>query len=587
MRVALLLTVTAAFGCRPRADSAALKHDLGRARNDVSAHQWITIDTETYLATVGGDDLNAAGLPPTALPKPEDPARARVQFWLDQIDAVARAIDPEGLANAPKPIAALMPVAERNAHSGYSDVCVALKARFDGAEGSDTAPAVVFDRGLGQFRGPILDRTPPCITATLGAAEQKALLDWTFKPFPACTYTLAGNEVQFAAGCRALFSAEYDWLKETQAVESLNVVQSVSWIVFYSGLMRALTEEQFVGIAAHELAHYYMSHANAPRADYGQLYWLGATNPDAKPKNDPAAAKLGAAVLKAMNATNGMPRLVKVPGQRYHSALYSYTQTLAKTLAATQCGSASAAACTKPCGVFATWFWEPARRQRLAGFPEKPLKPEAVADYEAYEANAFACLESVAIGDGAGKIKLQALKSSMNATSPRVTAALTVEPLANLALVWEALNPQFAAALDQPMAERDALVAEATAKHLSQFTYEQEADELSAEWLTRMGFAPTVAADAQLAIFAGDPGYAACVALRANGWRDADGKPVYVDIGDLRHEHHGGCFRTFNVEREIEAHKLVVAPGMAPPKPPGPTWKALQAKLAKWEESFQ
>ncbi len=587
MRVALLLIAATAFGCRPRGDVAALKHDLGRAHNDVSPHQWITIDTEAYLATVGGDDLNAAGLPLTALAKPEDPARARVQFWLDQIDKVARAIDPEGLANAPKPIAALMPVAERNAHSGYSDVCLSLKARFDGAEGIETAPAVVFDRGLGQFRGPIIERSPPCITATLGADEQKALLDWTFKPYPACTYTLDGNEVQFGAACRAFFSEEYDWLKATQAIESLNVVQSVSWIVFYSGLMRALTEEQFVGIAAHELAHYYMSHANAPRSGYGQFYWLGATNPDAKPKNDPEAATLGAAVLKAMNATNGMPRLVKVPGQRYHTALYSYTQTLAKTLAATQCGSAAATACTKPCGVFSSWFWEPARRQRLAGFPEKPLKPEAVLDYEAYEAKVDSCLESVAIGDGAGKLKLQTLRSSMNATSPRVTAALKIEPVANLKLLWEALNPQFAAALDAPMAERDALAFEATAKHLSQFTYEQEADELSAEWLTRMGLAPTFAVEAQLAIFAESPGYAACVALRANGWRDPEGKPVYVDIGDLRHEHHGGCFRAFNVEREIEAHHLAVAPGMARPMPPGPKWQVLQEKLAKWEESFQ
>jgi hypothetical protein len=132
--------------------------------------------------------------------------------------------------------------------------------------------------------------------------------------------------------------------------------------------------------------------------------------------------------------------------------------------------------------------------------------------------------------------------------------------------------------------EENALMKE---RNLGFYTIEQEADELALELLANIGLPPNVAVEIDLeflkmAAESGQPappgeiGWAECVMLRDQGFRDADGKIVSVPVGDPNNAHHNSCFRVFNMLREIQAHRYQLGP-RAPIA--GPQWSALVTQL--------
>lgn len=565
-RIATVVVLVGA--CRPLHDGGSdIKHDLGRVANDSSAFQWLALDEAVARGTIVGDDLAAAGLTPDQLPDATDPLRQRVQFWIDQIDAVVRSRDTASLAGAGKPHGVLIPSSEPNAHSGYSDVCLAFSATFAGppsgeTQGDGTNAVVVFDRAAGTFRGPVVDRDPPCAPASLPVAEQAELLKWTFAPHPACTFTIEGTEVRFAEACRALIVPDDPWYTGMKKATRLAVVQSVNWTVFFTGLLRETKEEEFVAILAHEMGHYYMSHANTPRALYNQFYRLDASNPEGKPKDDPAARVLGDALLAALDATRGLTRYPPHANQNLHSALFDLTKSLRKEM------------------------------EKLAPAPCQPLSAAVAAnDYPKYEDLIAACTGAIKTGSGVGQFPVPKLKSTLSAFSPRILAKLGLgEDLAGIDTIkalYDTMNAKLPVILDQPLNTLDDLTAKAAAFPLGLYTFEQEADELSLEWLMDLGVKPDVALDAQFKLMKDDPGAAACATLRKNKWKDAQGNPVFVTVGDLHDDHHNGCYRAFNLAREITVHKLKPKAGVTFPVAPGGTWKSFQKKLADWEATFQ
>lgn len=121
-------------------------------------------------------------------------------------------------------------------------------------------------------------------------------------------------------------------------------------------------------------------------------------------------------------------------------------------------------------------------------------------------------------------------------------------------------------------------------KNLGFYTHEQEADELALELMSKVGVPPGVAIDKVLNMLKNasesDPNavkWADCAMLREHGWRDADGTPVSVPVGDPSRAHHNLCFRAFNMSREIAAHRYAVAER---PAPPGEAWSRLLTQLA-------
>lgn len=134
--------------------------------------------------------------------------------------------------------------------------------------------------------------------------------------------------------------------------------------------------------------------------------------------------------------------------------------------------------------------------------------------------------------------------------------------------------------------EENKLMAE---QRLGFYTTEQEADEISLEILARMGMPPTLGPDSQALLHkivddlsagrgdSGDIKWEKCAALRERGFKDDAGQVVSVPVGNLSDPHHSFCFRVFNMQRELEAHKYQLATER--PRPPGEPWSKLLQRM--------
>jgi hypothetical protein len=124
-------------------------------------------------------------------------------------------------------------------------------------------------------------------------------------------------------------------------------------------------------------------------------------------------------------------------------------------------------------------------------------------------------------------------------------------------------------------------------RNLGFYSTEQEADEIGLEILANIGVPPNVAIDMMLEALkmstdngwnaADEIAWAECVALRDQGFRDADGKLVSVPVGDPNNAHHNSCFRVFNMLREIQAHRYQL--GTRQPVV-GPEWSTLVTQMS-------
>jgi hypothetical protein len=125
--------------------------------------------------------------------------------------------------------------------------------------------------------------------------------------------------------------------------------------------------------------------------------------------------------------------------------------------------------------------------------------------------------------------------------------------------------------------------------NLGQYTTEQEADDLAAEWVTEHGIQPSSVIDMLRTFIKGqktamgglDLGEQDCDALYKNRWRKSDGSLAFAPIGDFTDTHHSVCFRIFNADREIVAHKHQGGLKQVPRDPSGAQWKTLQDRAVE------
>jgi hypothetical protein len=66
-----------------------------------------------------------------------------------------------------------------------------------------------------------------------------------------------------------------------------------------------------------------------------------------------------------------------------------------------------------------------------------------------------------------------------------------------------------------------------------------------------------------------------CDRLWKNDWLDQNGEYYFVPVGDYSEVHHSVCYRMFNLDREIKAHRHEAA-DVNLPAMGGAQWKRLQ-----------
>ncbi|RYZ91509.1 MAG: hypothetical protein EOP04_00140 [Proteobacteria bacterium] len=118
------------------------------------------------------------------------------------------------------------------------------------------------------------------------------------------------------------------------------------------------------------------------------------------------------------------------------------------------------------------------------------------------------------------------------------------------------------------------------------FSTEQEADDLSGEWLHLTGFSGTTMGDKAIEMIRKKELAQKCIELRAAKWRDSQGNPVIIPWGPLDIDHPDACFRARNADMEAIAHGFGSV-AKSPAADLTPPWKNLVESLPTVESIEQ
>jgi len=529
---------------------------------------------------------------------------------VDRIDEELRTAHSAEFAQVPRPKANVFIAKVPNAFVSPISVCLDYQVAFAKADGdkfSDTvdagapADAVSFSRRNDSFslqrQGKSGDQAGAftCAPSPLSKAEQLELLAWQLKPYPTCSFVVDGDSLTFAASCLGKIGAT----RPGDRAKRLIVAATSNQFTVLSPIIEMMSEYELVGVLAHELGHYYMSHTVVPSASYGMFYRLGSANPGKKPDADPDAGVMGQHLLSTLKSQISFSMYRPVEGQKLHSAMYRPLRKMSASLAASKSDPAGGETAINACVDFKNFFDDQDVKGTLKAFPMKNLKTDHEKEiYLRFESLALACAESTPT-TGANQLAIMGeMIGSLMQEDFRLAKAVQPLPgtktLAELVLTLS--NDIIPKLQDAQQKTINSLFAEAAAKNLGWYTTEQEADDLAAEWLDGIGIDPKalIESSIKLAKLANEksrrlqPGTVTgtvtgdyCEALYHNDWKNPDGKPAVVPVSNWGDVHHSGCFRAFNTAREIAIHNLTKHTTTPRPTPEGLPWDKLVQTLGR------
>lgn len=482
------------------------------------------------------------------------------QLLRDLDDSIRKSFTPSE-ATIPKP-SVLLKVDERaNASVMPAPICLTGFATHLTAE--EMVPEEtdkVFLSWDGRFRD---FGAQECKSVPVASDDLPRLAAWLNENLLHCRAVVRGKSLSFEASCTKDAGL-------AKSFSELVVYVTGPSIVINSGLIAQFSREQVLSILAHELAHYYRSHATAATTGgpYNFFYSMDAKhNLPHRPKPDPTLEPLGEKV-RAVRIPNRLYR--RVAGQVWDSEFFRPLQSIIRTIDSLQ-DCSEPARCNSVCADTVAWLDQKNVRKDLDAFPYRNLSADEATTYLAFESRATACLSKVKlseVGNETGEsIPASAVKDALSLDHELYTRVfIKLKPegsvLASLRQAKDTLAT-YLKTLYGPLKDAHDL-------RLGYYTVEQEADELSLEWMDEMGFLSGHAISTELAYAALReqkdlakglgffPFYvprSRCEELLKNEWRDELGKPQFVPIVDYTDPHHSSCFRAFNLSREALAHR--------------------------------
>lgn len=245
----------------------------------------------------------------------DHPMAQRLQFWVDQMDAMLRAKMPKALENTPKPQIVIRKDSDPNAWVSGLPVAWKVPTRVTRAATTTPPPEVepppapdAADGGAGdpgdagaEAAAPPAPPPPPAATFLL-SREGKLSVPYETTPFERphderslselvafgndgfakCRLSLERETLVFGEGC------VLDASLTGERAESIAYYATSKWVTVTTGLIMSLMdEERIVGVLAHELGHYYRVHVMQPSDQLNYFYGLGDANVPTKPAPDP------------------------------------------------------------------------------------------------------------------------------------------------------------------------------------------------------------------------------------------------------------------------------------------------------------
>ena len=335
-------------------------------------------------------------------------------------------------------------------------------------------------------------------------------------------------------------------------------------MTIHTGLFAQLdTEEKFVSVIAHELAHYYRAHS-ATFEEYDYYYELLSKNRGSKPKPNKRLLKSGEKVFKAAQFKRNMRPWEE--GNSHENDIRAEFFISAGSFITSSCAYKS---CDSTCSdIAALWKNGPLYRRKLGSYPY-------TADVSFEKLNTvsqkiIACMATLPVEpQTVDRLILGIAKPQYN---PLVKTPKTAMDLARLLYqekaVWakksyntvKELLIDFQAHVEFLDKAASTIFSRSLKSSLGQYTTEQEADDISLELLAAIGIDPVNAAELFIEFAPEKDQYSGfiygkerCKRLFENGWKEFDGSRIMVPIGDYSENHHSGCYRAFNVSRELES----------------------------------
>lgn len=594
--VAAALLLVLPVGCGQKPESAShVKHDANLPTRGNYGWMWQEVTDADYrdkiapLLGVAANDI---------LPSNHKLTK-KTQALLDLIDESVRRAHATELAQVPRPRAKVLLAENPNAFVAPVPVCYQVPVKVRTNEAGKSAARVFFDLTTGE-----VSAWPAGVECVDASGDGLKALQSVAEKFNAvsrdCQLALsADHQLVPSVECKRA-----DDLDGITGAKSVAILQTANQISVHSSMFSLMSEEAFVGVLAHELGHYYRSHITAHQDEYGFFYTLTENQPANRPTPEPGQKDLGQGAVASSTLLGVADVYSPVPRQTLRSELYfSVGSVVSAVCKAGDCP----AACQKAKKDFAS----SAFKMAIDTFPFAGGSAQQDKAYGQFEAEALACLE-----------KLTLVEESDVVTGTSVSIG------AMQSLIKEPIWPQWLFDLPDAqagqVAEMNALLSERLAKetpkatdlksyviaashllteqdedmrrtlkqafdlHLGQYTTEQEADEEAAEWLAGMGLSPSHVVEAMHSLGAGADAelggmvlsQADCDDLWKRHWQASDGSYAFVPIGDYSEIHHSICYRMFNLEREIKAHKEEPASGTGLPPMGGEPWRQLQT-LAK------
>ncbi|MDQ3231244.1 MAG: M48 family metalloprotease [Pseudobdellovibrionaceae bacterium] len=556
----ILATLLTILACHPKSpEISKTSHTPGRFLNDENPFQWTELDDERWVKH------EAEGKPTYSA---RHPMTQRLQAWADEIRRNMLKSTP-ALSIAPRPIIRIVQSDEINAYVSTAPVCIDALFITDLSAGQVADPPshlMITEEGGVDFS----TRPSNCtaihgdITTRLHASQ------YAFRNIDGCNLRIDSGSLALSPECLGGSSVS------GKSFAGLSFNATHNYITVYSGVLRSASETQIVGLLAHELGHYYMAHGMVKAEDYDYFYELKNKNSASKP--EPLAPDHP---LRAVGERiRQLPPVYfpRIKGQEFHSALYKVVGNMSYNIRDNQ----SAYVCREDkldCMTTCSKFGELVRTDYgglLSYLPYDFLHTdEAKNAYKQYEAGLKSCLpllkasffESTVRSSLSNliyerPIELPALRDNEN--------ALELIQDVDMIIKEEVGGIESAKAL---------VVREAQEKGLGWYTVEQEADDIGAEMVYRLGLDPmsfvefTVnSAEAQ--------GNAECRNRYEMGF------PTPVSLENFDDLHHDYCFRAYNIFREIEVHKDYFAnysDATAPVIQPELTWSAALDTLMQLE----
>lgn len=528
----LFIPVYFAPACKHKGTGSEGKHDEGQLIHSNSVGQWLSLSDEE--AAKNNWQLKNAFPDST-------PMVQRMQAWADKIHYIVKEKNQDAV-NIPHPRVRMINMGGVNAFALSAYYCVDSIINFLGPGRSDIDQNMMVSTG------------GYAICKHLGGDPNLEIryLQHKWRHKEGCELKVVDSQIYATAPCKEKVPEKG---KRVRSYCDEDRVQS-NHIVFHRDALKKFSEEQALIWLAHELGHYYKSHATHKEDKYyNYFYRLAESNPSSKPArlpDDDHYVYIG----KSYNSL--LKLLTQVPGEKF-----SYLLTLAalqtvdvedERIDGRNSCLPEAEDCEAQCEDAVNDVHEAFDDiESLASSNE--VSDGAQEKYLAFQNHALKCFSNYSV-EGSKKIFDKAADELLQGAIKR--PEISGENNKNFAEYLLAVDSEVQAQMAKSRQQIQDDVKKAQSGGLGWYTDEQEADELSVEFAVRLGLSPQRVPQVFFESFGpgellGNQDQGHC----ENNFRTGFKTPVF--IGNVDDPHHDSCYRAYNVYREMKAHEKYYA----------------------------